>query len=241
MATQIGGLSIGSEPFGFPTTTSFTVRGCGLGLDTGNRSHLILIWGYEQGSSRTITGVTLGGVACTEILTQEATNGGEKLRVSAYRVDAAIANGDFATADLVITTSAAYYDMAACVIPVYGLGTLLSSAADTTPASGVYALNVNTEAGGLVVAISFVYGSASTHVWAGLTELVDAPFKDIARATSIAALLPASSSTPLTVTATNSQADGTTISAAAIALSFSAAASGLGSGGGHASTSGGMQ
>lgn len=186
--------------------TTYTFSATTLG---GTSSDYIVVTAHTAGvGSGTVSDITIEGNSTTS--TAVATNG-EINAVMRIRQASGSASGD-----VTVTNSAG---KGKCGISVFLLSGISSSTAyDTaTDISDPFALDVDVQSGGVVVAATTVSSSTSNVSWTGVTESVESSaFEDIKLASALYEA--ASASTPLSISVTNT--GGTTY--AAVSASWSA-------------------
>lgn len=178
------------------TTYTFTSRAIGTAA-TGRR--VIVGVSSGAGSSATISSVTIGGNAASQVVFLDGTVSASTISaLYILQVDAGT------TATIVVTFSGS---RTSCGIGVWAAYDLLSSTATftgTSSASPPSVGSVSCSAGGIIVAQGIVYsGSTSTFTWSGLTERFDEQLvSQVAQTGASDAFVSAQSG--LTVTATPS-------------------------------------
>lgn len=153
--------------------TTYTFAALSFGAAAGNRLVIAGISG-QNSSARTISSVTIGGVAATQLVT--TINGASVFnRVALYA--ALVPTGT--TGDVVVTFSGSCF-RAACAVwratNVFSL-TPVSTGSDTNDPSTA---NLSVVAKGIAVgfASEYVNGAATSYSWTNLTESVDADSND---------------------------------------------------------------
>jgi hypothetical protein len=189
--------------------TTYTFASLDIGTASPTRKVIV---GITTGATadRTISSVTVAGIAASLVDTISDFNGiGTYYRAALYIAE--VPTGT--TGNVVVTMSGA---TSACGVGIWAADGLASATATTTTTDtdDPFSLNINTTAGGIVVAI--VNNSPVT--WTGLTENFDVnPAADLWHTGASAAITTAS--TPLTITA-----DGPAGAGGGVAAAWSAAA-----------------
>ena len=212
------------SPFagGFPTQSSYSRNGLGIGTAAGNRTVLIASFATSQ-TDRTLSSITLGGNTPDLVETVIGTpNGaGFALILHLHRID--VASGT--TADLAVTYSDTVLDYGCFIAAAYGIA---SSTFDTTTGgTNSPTLDLNTSAGGIAIGFTAMFDTGLTNPtlsWSGLTERADDNVNYTTTAAGWADLETASASTPLAVSVTHPTASGSDVSYSAISASFAEAA-----------------
>jgi hypothetical protein len=180
--------------------TTYTFAGHSIGAAPAgalaNRTIFVVI-NATDAVPKTINSVTVGGVAMSEVFTQQYSGSGD-FRSAWYAVRLPNSNVN-TTADIVVTWSAGVDNCTIAVFAVYNLLSLTPIAtvgSQTLNASST--LNINSRAGGVV--LGHIAGNASgTATWTGLTEDSDSVVGT--RGSSAAHLDIVATSTPLSVSA----------------------------------------
>ena len=151
--------------------TSATDSGAALGTAAANRQIIVTASSGRSGSGTSlVTGITVAGVTATELAQTNRTGGNPYRSCSAIFI-ATVPTGT--TGDVVVTWSAAQYDIVIYTIAIYGAA---STAFDTGTAQGqasnlVLSDTVNIPANGFALAVVCgSSGSLSNYTWVGLTE-----------------------------------------------------------------------
>lgn len=172
--------------------STYTFVGASLGTAAGDRKIVVTIHGRSTNpSTRTISSVTIAGVAATAAVSVSNTIGD---RAAVYVAD--VPTGT--TGDIVVVFNDT---MQKCIVgsyAMYGAGSSTPTATATDIAS-TYSQSLTIPAGGVAFAIASVQASAST-TWAGLTEDFDSNISS--EVDSGASLQTATLQSGLTVSAT---------------------------------------
>ncbi len=153
------------------TTYTFSSQNFGTPDGTATR-HIVVAIGSRANAARSISSVTIGGVAATAVITANDTVGGAD--IAAIYI-AAVPTGR--TGDVVVVFSAA---MLRCAITIYRVTNIDSITAsdtgsDIVDASNVFSDTINIPANGIGIAACWHNTSAgnATATWAGLAEDVE--------------------------------------------------------------------
>lgn len=145
-------------------TNVYTFTGAGIGTASSGR-HVVVCAGGDSGASRSVSGVTIGGAAMTEVVKANQGNSAAGMYIKQ------VAAGT--TADIVVTFSGA---MTRAEIVVYTItdptsATAYDSASAVASANQASA-NINYVAGGAVIGFATLEENSSCS-WTNLTERVD--------------------------------------------------------------------
>lgn len=194
----IVGTAVGAVDNAGGSTITFTGLASGV---SGSGRALIGVVG-RAGDARTITGVTIGGQAATQIVFKD--QGGSSF--SAFYLGPVGANGN-----VVVSWSSGVNRCGAVFWPLENLAS--ATAAHTTSAGGAgLSFSLNVPAGGAGFAIIFAGG---TSTWTGLTERYDQEFSASGQWVSAASLGFVAAQTGLSVTS-----DAANLSNSGVAASF---------------------
>lgn len=150
--------------------TTYTFAGQAIGSASSTR-HVVVAVSLICSATRTISSVTVGGIAATAVVTDDVTNF-YFYRLSLYIV--AVPTG--ATADVVVTASGACEAAAISVWAAYDLDSATAVDSDVSPdfVSPFDIPSINTSADGLLfAATTFVGDSAASASWTNATERSD--------------------------------------------------------------------
>lgn len=139
--------------------TTYTFAGTSLGTAGPNRL-IVVATALRSAASNSYSSVTVGGVAATDVVVQNAA----QTNVGLHQI--LVPTGT--TADIVVTMTGTG---SRCVIGVYALYNLSLGTARATGTStaATLALSVNTQPQGIVLATAYCGGSSS-EVWTGATQ-----------------------------------------------------------------------
>lgn len=155
------------------TTYTYTSKAIGSALV--GRIIIVAVDSPGNGSSRTISSVTCGGVTMNAVASSfvEGTGGAQFSPIGLFSLQ--VDTGT--TATIVVTWSGAMSRSGIGVFAAYGLSSGTATAAATSTANpGTNSINVS--AGGVLVAAACVFHTATaiTFTWTNLTERYDAQF-----------------------------------------------------------------
>ncbi len=193
--------------------TIYTFTGVAIGAAASDRYVAVAINGESGGASRSVSGVTIGGVTAASWINNDAA----ERYVSIWYAN--VPTGT--TATIVVTASGAGWT--ACEIGVYRITGLTTTTANatlidtSTPGTGGIAV----DAGGAIIAISKSSNSPTTCTWTNLTEDYDGLGENFS--VSGASLNPSTAQT-VTITATWASENTPVLAAVALDLNFTAPA-----------------
>lgn len=146
-------------------TGTYTFSACDIGVADADRTVIVTVNSRRAGTPSTVSGVTVGGNAATEVVQVSA--GPTNSTVSAiYAID--VPSGT--SADIVVTLA---NTMLRCAIGVYRCTGISATPNDTaTSSSSGGSGTVTATAGGCVIGTS-ASGSTNPYVWSGITENYD--------------------------------------------------------------------
>lgn len=170
------------------TSYSFSSTSIGTEPAAGQKRYIVLVVGQLGGSNANLNSLTIGGNAVTII-----DNGTTSANVKIGMLE--VPTGT--TATVAATFSATRY---ACAIAVYFVYTTGSSLDVVGQGSGTSTANVNTEAGGVVIAGSLDSTYTTSVTWTGVSEQYDAALGTAFRF-STAVIATVIAETPRTITA----------------------------------------
>lgn len=150
--------------------TAYTFTACDLGAADTTREVFVVIAAYQGGTARTLSSVTIGGVAAT--LETTFTNGTAQLLALAR---AAVPSG--ATGDVVATFSGAVQNCNVAVYRAVNRATAGTGATDTSSATGSAAslavTGVDVVAGGFVLTAATWFSTVTAPAVSGLSAALD--------------------------------------------------------------------
>lgn len=183
--------------------TSYTFSSQSLGTAQGDRRIVVAVMGRKETSSgEAPTGVTVGGVSASLVVSQQASGD----RNSASLWIAEVPSGS--TGDIVVTFANTQQRCGVGWWAVYGLESSTATDTAATATSGG-SLNIDVEAGGVAFGTANSGSASATFSWTGLTEDFDGAVGTSNGFMSGASIESASASTPLSVscTATGTSSD----------------------------------
>lgn len=149
---------------------AYTFAGCDLGAAAATREIFVVIAAYQGGTARTLSSVTIGGVAAT--LETTFTNGTARLLGLAR---ATVPSG--ATGDVVVTFSGAVQNCNIALYRAVNRAAAGTGASDTSSATGSAAslavTGVDVAAGGFVLTAATWFSTVSAPSVAGLSAALD--------------------------------------------------------------------
>lgn len=143
---------------------AYTFSDVPLGDPDDTRTIVVAVAG-RAGTNRSISGVTVAGVAATEIAQSSNTAGGFDSITGIYRADVPIG----ASGDIIVTFSGG---MVRAGIAAYRMVRGAPGAYDSTIANSGTSGTIDVPAGGAALAVTLT-NAAATATWAGLAEDVD--------------------------------------------------------------------
>lgn len=141
--------------------TTYTFGSVPLGSPDGTRTIVVAVTGRAS-KNRSISSVTVAGVAATEIAQSSNTAGGFDSITGIYRADVPIG----ASGDIIVTFSGG---MVRAGIAAYRMVHAASGAYDSTIANSGTSGTIYVPAGGAALAVSFT-NAVATATWTGLTK-----------------------------------------------------------------------
>jgi hypothetical protein len=146
------------------TTYSFASVGCG--TESRPRHVVVAIWYHAIGAHRTVSAITLGGVAGTLLKGALRSGGGAEIDLALYIFPAsAIAT----TATLSFTLNAGAVRAGYGAWAVYNLNSTTAVATSEATGASPHTLDLNASAGGVVIGASNSFSSPD-FAWTGLNE-----------------------------------------------------------------------
>lgn len=161
IAAQFGG-----SAFNGNSQSSYTFSGMDFGVESDRSFVVVTVAGRENESNRSISSVTIGGVAASAIVS-----------VGGYPIPAGIylASPSGTSGSIVVNFSNSVVEATVAVYSIYfakSSSALDTASATTTSLSG--SVDVNAEKGGVVIAFSKnLSNSVRTATWSGITEQFD--------------------------------------------------------------------
>lgn len=143
---------------------AYTLNNANIGTEAPDRFVVVGVTG--RGNSRTITSVTLDGVAMTT-LTKNATNNLPACGLFAKHAPTGAAAG------IVVNFNSNETNACIAVWTIYGPVSLTSFSAQTILATDPIWQTLPARKGGVVIGISANTGTAPVHTWVGMTERFD--------------------------------------------------------------------
>lgn len=221
MAASISYQTLSEYAGGGPGLAEYTRTNLAIGSPAANRTVFIASMATMDGDTQVLDTVTVAGVPATLVHSVRSNPAGDNFTalVTLHRVD--LASGT--TATVVATYSSNIFDYSVYIAAGYDVGDTLDTANGVAISPS---LDVNTEAGGVVIAFSAMYDaglSGPSMTWSGVIERDDTvpAGYDFANS-SFADLEVASPSTPLEIDLTHTAASGNPSAVyASMAVSFS--------------------
>ena len=147
-------------------TNEYTFTDHATGTADGTRRTIVGIVGEDGSNDFSVTGVTVGGVAATEVVDTAAA--GAAIQSAIYIID----NPTGTTATIVVTFSEA---ITGAAVSVWAANNLASSTAvatnsGTNSSGAAITLSLNTQVEDIIVGVGGANVSSEAAVWAGLTE-----------------------------------------------------------------------
>lgn len=153
-------------------TNPKTWTAAGIGTAAANRYIVVGVFNRSAGAV-TVSSVTVGGTACTQLVTLDGDSGANTSRADLWITNSAITSGT--TADIVITFSGTPARHGYVAWAVTSIGSTTASATSSSSADPS-TTTINISAGGVAIGLGFSGLDGTTSTPTGLTENVDASF-----------------------------------------------------------------
>ena len=168
-AVPISFTSVDTPAANTTSQTTYTFSSASFGSAASVRVIVVAFASRANTTGRTISSVTIGGVAATAAAVGNYSSGGASDFAAIYYAE--LPSGT--TGDVVITFSAAMLRCALQVFRMTGQDSVTPSATATDTTGDPMDGDVNVVAGGAAVGVSATGGASGGTVWTGLTESTD--------------------------------------------------------------------
>lgn len=147
--------------------SSYTFSGQSIGTADADRTVVVAVGSRKAGAATTITGVTVGGNAATQLVQQSNTVTNTCV-VGLYAID--VASGT--TADIVVTFGASMIRCGISVYRVLGISTTPHDTATSTSSPNLDT-SIDVTADGGIIGVAFGGSTGPLFTWSGITQDYD--------------------------------------------------------------------